>query len=103
MNQNPAAGNRHDATIQVPRDRATDDKLAKKKMPAPDRVNIRDEDYSARNKPLVAGSREARALHDNPPPPKGELGVGTAGDAARATKGGIHDTTVPARQSLRRE
>lgn len=103
MNHNPAAGKGRDATVQVPRDRVTDDKLAKKKMPAPDRVNLRDEDYSDRNKPLVAGSREARALHDNPPPTKGELGVGTAGDAARATKGGVHDTTIPPRQSLRRD
>lgn len=61
-------------------------------------VNPRDEEiYTDREKPLVAGSREARLLHDNPPRTKGTLDVGTAGDAARPTKPGIHGKPLPPR------
>ena len=63
-------------------------------------ANPRDEYYTEKDKPLVAGSRDARALHDRPPPTKGELGVGTAGDAARASKTGIHNKPVPPRGRL---
>jgi hypothetical protein len=63
-------------------------------------VNPPDEAYTDQDKPLVAGSREARALHDQPPRTKGTLGVGTAGDAARPTKPGIHNKTVPPRGSM---
>lgn len=63
-------------------------------------VNPRDEYYTDKDKPLVAGSRLAKALHKNPPTTKGELGVGTAGDAARPTKTGIHGKPIPPRGSL---
>lgn len=87
--------------IEVPRDRDTDDKMPRDAMPAPEDVNVRDEYYADGDKPLVAGSREAKLLQKNPPPAPGELGVGTAGDAARPTKLGLHDLPVPPRQPLR--
>jgi hypothetical protein len=63
-------------------------------------VNPRDEYYTDQDKPLVAGSKEARALHEKPPRTKGELGVGTAGDAARPIKPGIHNKPVPPRGQM---
>jgi hypothetical protein len=68
--------------------------------PAAADVNMPDEAYTDQDKPLVAGSREARKLHDQPPRTKGTLGVGTAGDAARPTKPGIHNKTVPPRGKM---
>jgi hypothetical protein len=90
------------AAPQVPRDRdagtASRRRTAEPKSASD--VNPRDEYYTDQDKPLVAGSREARALHDRPPPTKGELGVGTAGDAARPTKPGIHNKPVPPRGNM---
>src|SRR3954464_9219451 len=63
-------------------------------------VNLRDEYYTDQDKPLVAGSDEARALQARPPRAKGETGVGTAGDAARPMKPGIHNKPVPPRGQL---
>jgi hypothetical protein len=86
----------------VPRDRVLDGSPELRSDPTPAAVdrNIPEEDYTDRDKPLVAGSREARALHDRPPPTKGELDVGTAGDAARPSKGGIHGKPLPPRGQL---
>jgi hypothetical protein len=102
MNQDPSHSSKPQREITVPRVQPTDDKLPKEPMPSPDTTNARDEDYANAGKPLVADSREAKALHENPPRAKGELGVGTAGDAARPTKMGIHDKPIPPRQSLPR-
>jgi hypothetical protein len=85
---------------EVPRDRQTDDKLPKKPTPSPATSNPTDEDYADAGKPLVAGSPEAIALHNRPPPARGELGVGTAGDAARPIKPGIHDKPIPPRGTM---
>ena len=89
-------------TPQVPRDRDTNTDFKRR---APDvtsaaDANPRDEYYTDQDKPLIAGSKEARALHDRPPPTKGELGVGTAGDAARPTKPGIHNKPIPPRGQM---
>jgi hypothetical protein len=87
---------------QVPRDADTGTKSTRRKrepQSAAD-VNPRDEYYTDQDKPLVAGSKEARALHENPPPTKGELGVGTAGDAARPSKPGIHNKPIPPRGQM---
>jgi hypothetical protein len=43
----------------------------------------------------------ARALHEHPPRGKGQLGVGTGGDAARSGKTGIGPTSIPSRRSYR--
>lgn len=66
-------------------------------MPAPDGPTMRDEDYADHEKPLVAGSTEAKRLHRRPPKGKGQLGVGTGGDAARPGKAGIHGKPIPPR------
>lgn len=84
---------------EVPRDRELDrapESNTDRPRAAAD-VNPPDEEYTDRDKPLVAGSKEARALQDRPPRTKGTLGVGTAGDAARPTKTGIHSKTLPPR------
>jgi hypothetical protein len=83
----------------VPRDRDVDGspKLRSDTTPSPADVNIPDEEYTDQDKPLVADSPEARALHDHPSKTKGNLGVGTAGDAARPTKPGIHNKPIPPR------
>lgn len=89
-------------SITVPRDRDLDapPRRRRESPPSAADVNPRDEDYTDREKPLVAGSREARLLHENPPRAKGELGVGTAGDAARPIKPGIHGKPLPPRGNL---
>ena len=86
----------------VPRDSDLGDGAALRRNSPPSAadVNPLDEDYTDRGKPLVAGSREARALHDRPPPAKGELGVGTAGDSGRPTKPGIHGNPLPPRGNM---
>jgi hypothetical protein len=90
------------AAPEVPRDRdaGTASRRRTDQPKSASDVNPRDEYYTDHDKPLVAGSREARALHDRPPPAKGELGVGTAGDAARPTKPGIHNKPVPPRGNM---
>lgn len=84
---------------QVPREPPLDGEPGHHAPPTPSAadVNTPDEQYYDGDKPLVAGSDEARALHDRPPPAKGELGVGTAGDAARPSKLGLHDKGVAPR------
>jgi hypothetical protein len=90
------------ATPTVPRDRNVDQRAQRDSdsPPAAADVNPPDESYTDQDKPLVADSAEARALHDRPPRTKGTLGVGTAGDAARPTKPGIHNKTVPPRGKM---
>ncbi len=88
--------------VTVPRDHHVDGSPGDKseRTPSPADTNMPDEDYNDGDKPLVAGSREARALHDRPPPAPGELGIGTAGDAARPIKPGLHTKGVPPRGKL---
>jgi hypothetical protein len=77
----------------VPRDQVVDgaENNRSDSAPSPDRVNPRDEEiHTDREKPLVTGSRETEILHDNRRRAPGQLDVGTAGDAARPTKPGIH-------------
>ena len=90
------------ASPTVPRDRDVDRPTQRNSdsPPAAADVNPPDENYTDQDKPLVAGSAEARALHDRPPKTKGTLGVGTAGDAARPTKPGIHNKPVPPRGQM---
>lgn len=99
---NPSAP-KHTAP-EVPRDREVDRPASAGKPdalpPSPADHNQPDEEYTDQEKPLVAGSREARALQDRPPSAPGELGVGTAGDAARPTKTGIYGKPIPPRGSL---
>ena len=87
---------------QVPRDRDLDQPAQRDSdsPPAAADFNPPDENYTDQDKPLVAGSAEARALHDRPPKTKGTLGVGTAGDAARPTKPGIHSKPIPPRGGM---
>lgn len=66
-------------------------------MPAPDGQLMRDEDYTDRDKPLLPKSAEAKRLQEHPPKGKGQLGVGTAGDAGRPTKEGVYGKPVPPR------
>jgi hypothetical protein len=85
--------------VTVPRDHALDDaaKDRAKRMPSPDTVNAPDEEYAEQDKPLLAGSPEAKALHRRTRSNRGQLGVGTAGDAARPSKPGIHNKPIPPR------
>lgn len=50
---------------------------------------------------LEPDSPPARALHDHPPRGKGQLDVGTGGDAARPGKTGIAPTSIQPRRSYR--
>lgn len=88
--------------IVVPRDPdvETAETSRSEVMPSPDTVNIRDEDYPAEGKPLQPESRAARVLHEHPPKGKDQLEVGSAGDAARPSKSGIMNTTLPPREQL---
>jgi hypothetical protein len=92
-----------DKDITVPRDQPTESEATsrKQRMPSPDDVNAPDE-YLAQDadQPLPSDAPAGEALHKNPPPAKGELGVGSAGDAARPTKEGVSATTVPGRGNL---
>lgn len=87
----------------VPRDRILDgspEHRSDAPASAADR-NPRDEEvYTDREKPLIGGSREARLLHDHPPKGEGQLDVGTAGDAARPSKPGIHGKPLPPRGDM---
>lgn len=97
--QNPKSKRREPS---VPRDRDVAGAAGQRSdsPPAAADANMPDEGYSDQDKPLVADSPEARALHDHPPKTKGTLGVGTAGDAARPTKPGIHSKTIPPRGQM---
>jgi hypothetical protein len=90
--------------ITVPRDPSTEGKAAPRNqpMPSPDQVNAPDE-YLAHDadQPLPPESVAGKTLHENPPKTKGQLGVGSAGDAARPTKEGISATTIPPRRDMR--
>lgn len=61
---------------------------------------MRDEDYTDRDKPLIAGSIEAKRLQEHPPTGTDQLEVGSAGDAARPTKEGIDGKPIPPRGQL---
>lgn len=50
---------------------------------------------------LEPDSPPARALHEHPPKGKGQLDVGTGGDAARPGKTGIAPTSIQPRRSYR--
>ena len=69
-------------------------------MPAPSGPSMRDEDYTDRDKPLLPKSVEAERLQDHPPAGKGQLGIGTAGDAGRPTKEGVEGKPIPPRGKL---
>jgi len=101
MNPKPSSRSRQNTDLSVPRDASSGEQPAER-LPSPDTTNPRDEDYTDAGKPLVADSPEARALHARPPRAKGELGVGTAGDAARPIKSGLHDKPIPPREPLPR-
>ena len=85
--------------LAVPRDHARADgaKDRRQPMPSADTVNPPDEDYGDQDKPLLAGSPEAKILHRRTSRNKGQLGVGTAGDAARPSKPGLHNKPIPPR------
>jgi hypothetical protein len=97
--RNPKA--KRPGDINVPREAPLDDARSRQRSPrAAADVNPPDEEFAEQDKPLVAGSRVARALHKRPPKTKGTLGVGTAGDAARPSKPGIHNKPIPRRGRL---
>jgi hypothetical protein len=104
MNSNfsPDAPNQSRKDIVVPRDPDVDtDHGESEVMPSPDTVNIADEDYPSDDKPLLPESPAARKLHENPPQGTDQLEVGSAGDAARPSKTGIMNTTLPPRGQMR--
>lgn len=92
---------KQDRDVQVPRDRKLDDGSTPPTR-SPDGPSMRDEDYTDRDKPLVGGSDLARRLHEHPPKGRGQLGVGTAGDAARPSSSGIYSKPIPPRGGDRR-
>lgn len=91
--------NKRDSNVHVPRDDRLDTGGGPP-MPPPDGALMRDEDYAEQDASLLPNSRPAKALQRKPPPGKGQLGVGTAGDAARPSKDGIHNKPVPPRGQL---
>jgi hypothetical protein len=102
MSTSPSGKGKAKRNTGVPRDRELDQQPARNadSPPAAADVNMPDEGYSDQDKPLVADSREVGALHDRSARNKGTLGVGTAGDAARPTKTGIHSKTIPPRGQM---
>lgn len=102
MSASPNSNRDRSSHLHVPRDQEVD-RPAESDRQSPRSaadVNQPDEDYTDQDKPLVAGSAEAKALHDHPPKTKGTLGVGTAGDAARPAKPGIHNKPAPPRGKM---
>jgi hypothetical protein len=97
--KHPDEGKREEKPIEVPRDAKVDTGKSPV-MPTHDPEAVLDEDYADREKPLVAGSDLAKALQDRPPKGKGQLGVGTAGDAARPSKTGIYGKPIPPRGKI---
>jgi hypothetical protein len=87
--------------IEVPRDQdlASAASSRREVTPSPDTVNIRDEDYAGAetDKPLPADSPATQALHEQPPRGRDQLQPGSAGDAARPSKTGIMNPTLPPR------
>jgi hypothetical protein len=85
--------------IDVPRDADLDTPESSRRdvTPSPDTVNIRDEDYPSAGKPLLPGSPTARALQERPPAGDDQLRAGSAGDAARPSKTGIVNPSLPPR------
>jgi hypothetical protein len=77
-----------------------DPKLRSENPPPAVDANAPDEIYTDGDKPLLPDSKEARALHERPPPTKDELGVGTAGDAGRGSKPGLHNKPIPPRGQM---
>jgi len=88
--------------ITVPRDPdvETSETSRAERMPSPNDVNALDEFASGGDKPLSSDSKAAADLHNNPRRAKGELGVGSAGDAARPSKEGITGKPIPPRGGL---
>lgn len=105
MNSNPSSESSQQPgkEITVPRDPDVDTAAdnSSEVMPSPDTVNIADEDYPSDDKPLLPESAAARKLHENPPKGSDQLEVGSAGDAARPSKTGIMNTTLPPRGQMR--
>jgi hypothetical protein len=96
--EHPSHAEKH--PIEVPRDAKLD---AGTTPPTPphDAEQWRDEDYTDREKPLIGDSDLAKIRHENPPKGKDQLGVGTAGDAARPSKTGIYGKPIPPRGRVR--
>lgn len=69
-------------------------------MPAARGDNMSDEDYANGDRPLLPDSATARALHARPPRGRDQLRTGTAGDAGRPSKEGIHNKPIPPRGQL---
>ena len=99
MNPNPKDPNTAPKDIQVPRDSRIDTGGGPP-MPAADGATMRDEDYAEQDQPLLPDSPAAKRLQARPPRGRDQLRVGTAGDAGRPTKEGIHDKPVPPRGRL---
>lgn len=85
--------------IEVPRDRKLDDGRGQP-TPAPGGDSIKDEDYASNERPLPPDSPITKRLHEHPPKGRDQLEVGSAGDAARPSKEGIHNKTLPPRGRL---
>lgn len=93
------APNPEKKSIEVPRDERLD-RGDGPTMPSADGQAMRDEDYTDRDKPLLASSVEAKRLQHHPPKGKDQLRVGTAGDAGRPTKEGIEGKPIPPRGNM---
>lgn len=94
MNQNTPDPESHE--IKVPRDRRLDTRDGPP-MPSPGGEIMKDEDYADQDKPVLPDSVSAKRLQARPPKGTDQLRVGTAGDAARPSKEGIHNKPVPPR------
>ncbi len=99
----PSENPNQPSKITVPRDRDVDTAETSRRevMPSPDTINIRDEDYPASDQPLPSDSQHARALHAQPPGGRDQLRPGSAGDAARPSKTGIMNPSLPPRGNVR--
>ena len=104
MNSTPSDSSRSDKNkISVPRDAKVDTAESSRRevMPSPDTVNMPDEGYAPGPKPLPSDSPLAAQLHEHPPQGEDQLEVGSAGDAARPSKTGIVNPTLPPRGQSR--
>lgn len=89
----------HTRKFEVPRD-ADAGRFSERDTTPPRHHSAEGVDARVRGS-LEPDSRPARALHARPPRGRGQLDVGTGGDAARPGKTGLSPTSIRPRRSYR--
>ena len=99
MRKTKPSSARRPSRLEVPRD-ADAGQFSERDTTLPRHHSAEGVDARVRGS-LEADSPPARALHARPPQGKGQLDVGTGGDAARPGKTGVAPTSIQPRRSYR--